>query len=161
MPPWLPPSAPPVAGSRQTTGGSARKEPGHRTWPPSRHRRLTGRPTCCSVASHGSTPGPECTRAVDRRRRRALRRTPTSPPRPMSSSRRGRQETASAALLQVPREPPERVEREQRWLRWRGVAREARARDGGARGTQSHGTRRRRERERRRDAGASVGAARA
>ena len=48
-------------------------------------------------------------------------------------SHRGRQETASAALLQVPREPPERVEHEQRWLRWRGVAREARARDGGAR----------------------------
>ena len=46
---------------------------------------------------------------------------------------RGRQETASAALLQVPRDPPERAEREQRWLRWRGVAREARARDGGAR----------------------------
>ena len=43
-------------------------------------------------------------------------------------SHRGRQETASAALLQVPREPPERVEREQRWLRWRGVAHEARAR---------------------------------
>ena len=48
-------------------------------------------------------------------------------------SHRGRQETASAALLRVPREPPERAEREQRWLRWRGVAREARARDGGAR----------------------------
>ena len=49
-------------------------------------------------------------------------------------SHRGRQEAASAALLQVPREPTERgVEREQRWFRWRGVARKARALGGGAR----------------------------